>query len=199
VRTLEQLLNAGNTTQRRVPFNKHPFYAKLVEICENKRVTRGLVTEERRTEIKKAFRSYSTELRGIRNIYSIGRSPLSEEEVFVGTILDQASNRRNRDDMVARLREVSARLVDSVRIFFQGYRDGGANKEESLHLWLVRSMYGLQCALGEEVAKNQDDKIVKDWKEAQCSFGMIALRSAYECLDVIDKRRPDPRKPKPQV
>jgi RNA-dependent RNA polymerase len=194
VKSLEP--NSSNPRQRPVPYNKHPFYAKLVDICQDKRVTRGLVTEERKAEIKKAFRSYAREMRGIRSIYSIGRSPLSEEEVFVGTILHQASSRRSRDDMVARLREVSARLVDRVRIFLQGYRDDAVNKEESLHLWLVRSMYGLQCALSEEVACTQG-KIVKDWKEAQCSFGMIALRSAFECLDVMDKRRPDPRKPKP--
>jgi RNA-dependent RNA polymerase len=197
VRIPQHLSKGDKPTQKRVPYGRHPFYAKLVDICVVKQVTRGLMTEERRLEIKKAFRSYATELRGIKSIYSIGRSPLSEEEVFMGTILAHATNRRSRDDMAVRLREVSSQLVDRVRMFFQGYRDDGANKQESLHLWLVRSMYGLQCALAEEVDRI-GDRIIRDWKEAQSSFGMIALRSAYECLDVMDKRRPDPRKPKPQ-
>jgi len=97
--------------------------------------------------------------------------------------------------MAVRLREVSSHLVGRVEVIFRGYRDD-ARKEESFHLWLTRSMYGLQCALSENVDR-RDGKVVKSWKEAQCSFGMIALKSAYECLDVMDKRRPDPRNPKP--
>ena len=121
----------------------------------------------------------------------MGHSPLLEEEVFMGTILQLSSHRRGRDNMADRLREASGHLVDRIRGFFQGYRENGENEENEkarLHMWLVRSMYGLQYALAEDFSKN------KDWLEAQCSFGMIALRSAYECLDVLDKRMPDPRK-----
>jgi hypothetical protein len=152
------------------------------------------MTNERISETRKAFNSYSRELWSMRSIYSIGHSPLSEEEVFMGTILGSTSIRRSRDDMAVRLREVSSQLVDRVRMFLQGYLDD--DKEQSCHLWLARSLYALQCGLSEDIDRN--GKVITSRREAQCSFGMIALRSAYECLDVMDKRRPDPRKPKPK-
>lgn len=197
VRTLEQLEEGQTPSRRRVAYNNHPFYKKLVEQCIQKKVARGLVSKEAMEDIRKAFISYSTELRGIRNIYRIGRSPLREEEVFMGTILEQTSQRRSRDDMQVRLREVSGQLVDRVRVFLQGYKDDNISEVQGRHLWLARCMYGLQIALGTDIAKNAKGEVVKDWEQAQCSFGMIALRSAFECLDVLDKRRPDPRRHKP--
>ncbi|KIM33801.1 hypothetical protein M408DRAFT_18806 [Serendipita vermifera MAFF 305830] len=193
VRTMEQLQEERKSSRKCVAYNKHPFYQTLVNICMQKKVARGLLNEAATKEIRKAFESYSTELQAIKSIYSIGRSPLTEPEVFMGTILEESSQRRSRDDMAARLREVSSQLVDCVRVFFQG------DREEHPHMWLVRSMFGLQIALSPEKALNAKGQVVAEWKDAQCSFGMIALRSAFECVDVLDKRRPDPRRPKAPV
>jgi len=107
----------------------------------------------------------------------------------MGTILEQSNNRR-REDMAAMLREVSGQLVAQIQSSFMGF------KEDPLHVWLARSLYGWQWAYSEAASKNPDGMVVKDRKEAQCSFGMIALRSAFECLDVIHKRRLDQRRSK---
>ena len=198
---MEQLSEGRKPSRRRVRYNEHPFYKKLVEICIQKKVAKGLLKPEAIPDFRKAFVSYSTEMRGIRSIYSVGRSPLLEEEVFMGTIMQPTSQRKSRDDMAVRLRDVSGQLVDRVRVFLQGDRDDSVEKKQGLHVWLVRCMFALQQALSPEWTKNAKGEVVPDWEQAQCSFGMIALRSAFECLDVLDGRMPDPRrsKPTPQV
>lgn len=166
------------------PLAEHPIWKLLLEKSRaHLPASSGRLQE---THVKNTFNAYVRELKGIRGIYTLGRTPLSEAEVFMGTILEQSNNRR-REDMAAMLREVSGQLVGHIQSSLMGF------KEDPLHVWLARSLYGWQWAYSEAASRNPNGMVVKDRKEAQCSFGMISLLSAFQCLDVIDGRRLDQR------
>jgi hypothetical protein len=135
--------------------------------------------------VERVFNRYVRDLKGIRGIYSTGRIPLTEEEVFMSVILQPSGKRR--EGMLQNLREVTGDLVDYVRTSLMG------TTETSFELWYTRSLEGCKLAFTEDITKGEDGDIIKDRQEAQCSFGMLALRSAFECRDVLDGRKPDPR------
>lgn len=170
------------------PLSKNPIWIVLLE-KSRPHLPPG-VGKLQEAHVKAIFNEYVRELKGIKSIYSIGHSPLSEEEVFMGTILEHTNNRK-RNDMSSLLRDVSGQLVEDVRSSLKGFR------EDPLHVWLARSLYGWQWAYSEAASKNPDGSVVKDRRESQCSFGMIALLCAFECLQVINEKRPDLRPPKP--
>lgn len=190
------------------PLGDHPIWKLL--ISESKPYLPSGAGQAQEAHVKGVFDGYVRQLKGIKTIYTLGgrlarlwdisyanylssgRSPLSEEEVYMGTILAHANNRR-REDMSAMLREVSGQLVDHVRTELMGFQ------QDPLHVWLARSLYGWQWAWAEASSTNPDGSVVKDRQESRCSFGMIALRCAFECLDVIKKRRPDLRRSRPRV
>jgi hypothetical protein len=169
------------------PLAEHPIWKLLLEKSRAHLPAGSGRLQE--THVKNTFNAYVRELKGIRGIYTLGRTPLSEAEVFMGTILEQSNNRR-REDMAAMLREVSGQLVGHIQSSLMGF------KEDPLHVWLARSLYGWQWAYSEAASRNPNGMVVKDRKEAQCSFGMISLLSAFQCLDVINGRRLDQRQSK---
>ncbi|PVG00763.1 hypothetical protein CPB86DRAFT_812874 [Serendipita vermifera] len=171
-----------------IPTAEHPLFILLLDKCKEKNHLKPGEAGKQADYVIKIFHQYARELKAIRQIYTLGHSPLSEEEVFMGTILEQLSQTKMRDEMCVRLREVSGQLIDQIRWAFEGYQD------EPLMPWLARAFYAFQYALSPGAGKNSRGDFVPEWKEAQCSFGMIALRSAFECLDVCNKRRPDSRR-----
>jgi hypothetical protein len=173
---------------RQIPTLEHPLFVLLLDKCKEKGHLKSGEAAKQADYVMKVFRQYARELKAIRQIYTLGHSPLSEEEVFMGTILEQSSQTKMRDEMCVRLREVSGQLVDSIRWAFEGYQD------EPLMPWLARTFYAFQYALSPTTGRNKEGQPVAEWREAQCSFGMIALKSAFDCLDVCNKRRPDPRR-----
>jgi len=165
-----------------VPWEEHPIQ-RLIS-----RLKPEAVIEEERSEkdyVESIFNRYVQDLKGIRGIYSTGHIPLSEEEVFMSVILQPSGKRR--EDMLQMLREVTSHLVEYVRTSLMG------TTETSLELWYARSLEGCKLAFSEYITKGEDGDIIKDRQEAQCSFGMIALRSAFECREVLDESGPDPR------
>ncbi|KAG8781898.1 hypothetical protein FRC15_007897 [Serendipita sp. 397] len=168
------------------PVKEHPIWQELMELCKS-HVTLEAIEQERNLVLK-TFYEYSRKLSSIKQIYTIGRKPLTEAEVYMGTILQSSSQTKRRDEMCAKLGDATAYLVEQVKWEFQGYSN------DPVSLWLVRSFCGWHYSL--ETSTHQDDtgKDVKEWKEAICSFGLLSLRSAFEALDVIGKRRPDPRR-----
>lgn len=146
----------------------------------------ALVHKER---VMRTFYEYARELKSIRRIYTIGRTPLTEEEVVMGTILQASSQTKRRDDMASKVRDVAGMLVDQVRHAFQGYR------EDPLRDWFTRALCAWYCSMLHSTGYNESKRAdEQDWRTAQCSFGMVALRSAFEAFDVLTKRRPDLRR-----
>ena len=140
-------------------------------------------------QVLRTFYEYARELKNVRKIYTIGRAPLSEEEVFMGTILQASSQTKRRDDMAIKLRDVTGMLVDNVHNALQGYR------EDPVREWFARALCAWYCSMLHSIGYDEKKKLdVQDWREAQCSFGMVAFRSASEALDVLMKRRPDLRR-----
>jgi hypothetical protein len=165
---------------------QHPISQLLKRLVQD-HLPPGMAAQET-DNIKNTFLEYARELYTTRRIYSVGQDPLSEEEVFIGTIVEQTSRVNRRDDLSFRLREVTAHLVDRVKFNLQGYL------HEDIKRWLARSCRAWQYSLDKAVGENGKGEPVPEWRDAQCSFGWIALGSAFECLDILNGRRKDLRR-----
>lgn len=169
-------------------WSEHPIWKLLLELKNE--FFPGLNADEEEEHVKKIFNGYVRELKGIRGIYTIGNLPLSEAEVFCSIIMEQTPNRR-REDMTQMLRDAAVQLVEAVCASFRGHA------EDPLETWFARSLIGVRLSFSDDILRVKDQNIAQDRKESQCSFGMLALRCAFDCLEVKKERRPDPRKPKP--
>ena len=92
---------------------------------------------------------------------------VSEEEVVVGTIAAQCAQVRKRTDMIAKMREQTATLVNSICAELSG--NGEAKPVD--HLKQAWAAYRVSCALSR-------------WFGGQ-SFGWIALGEIFDAIREI--------------
>ncbi|CAG8748603.1 4179_t:CDS:2, partial [Acaulospora colombiana] len=166
-----------------IPATEHPLFILLLEKCKEKNHLKPGEAGKQADYVIKVFHQYARELKAIRQIYTLGNSPLSEEEVFMGTILEQSSQTKMRDEMSVRLREVSGQLVDRIRWTFEGYLG------DPLMPWLARTFYAFQYALSPAAGKNKNGGIVTEWKEAQYRILEEAEAIEIRKRSLTDSRR----------
>lgn len=125
-------------------------------------------------ELKRISTKYQSELASIQTLHSLSDQPLTEEEVFVGVNLSQASERRLQDDLRARMRLITGVLVERVQAALRG--NGGRVTVEH---WVARSFLAWNRFYGSEEIGHQ-------------SFSWIAMLSFFDALEVHEGRRRDP-------
>jgi len=125
-------------------------------------------------ELKRISTKYQTELASIQTLHSLSDQPLTEEEVFVGVNLSQASERRLQDDLRARMRLITGVLVDRVQAALRGN-----GQRVNVEQWVARSFLAWNQFYGSEEIGHQ-------------SFSWIAMLSFFDALEVHEGRRKDP-------
>ncbi len=99
----------------------------------------GHVSKEVTTMIEQLYERYVSELRAICTTHALSRSQsqrLTEEEVFMGTIVAKTSQPRKRKNLISKLREQTDILVRGVKEELGG--DDGMPLEEVLNCaWLA--------------------------------------------------------------
>jgi RNA-dependent RNA polymerase len=125
-------------------------------------------------ELKRVLTKYQGELASIQALHSLSDQPLTEEEVFVGVILSQASERRLQDDLRARMRLITGVLVDRVLAALRGKRE-----HVTVEQWVARTWLAWNWVYGSEEIGYQ-------------SFSWIAMLSFFDALEVHEGRRRDP-------
>lgn len=124
--------------------------------------------------LKRILTKYQSELASIQTLHSLSDRPLTEEEVFVGVNLSQASERRLQDDLRARMRLITTVLVDRVLAALRGKRE-----RVTVQQWVARSWLAWNWSYGSEEIGHQ-------------SFSWIAMLSFFDALEVHEERRRDP-------
>jgi hypothetical protein len=125
-------------------------------------------------ELKRISTKYQSELSTIQTLHSLSDQPLTEEEVFVGVNLSQASERRLQDDLRARMRLITGVLVERVQAALRGDRE-----RVKVEQWVARSWLAWNWFYGSEEIGHQ-------------SFSWIAMLSFFDALEVHEGRRKDP-------
>ncbi|KDQ20445.1 hypothetical protein BOTBODRAFT_124037 [Botryobasidium botryosum FD-172 SS1] len=130
-------------------------------------------------ELTEQFLAFSTELQCICAMHTLSRSKskqLSEEEVFIGSIMARSSQPRRRQDMISHMRTQSTELVTRVRAALAGEEEGEAED------WLLRAWVAW------EISRELDDNF------GAKSFGWVALGAFFEAAKEIDEREFEHRK-----
>jgi len=130
-------------------------------------------------ELTEQFLAFSTELQCICAMHTLSRSKskqLSEEEVFIGSIMAKSSQPRRRQDMISHMRTQSTELVTRVRAALAGEEEGEAED------WLLRAWVAW------EISRELDDNF------GAKSFGWVALGAFFEAAKEIDEREFEHRK-----
>ena len=125
-------------------------------------------------ELKRISTKYQSELASIQTLHSLSDQPLTEEEVFVGVNLSQASERRLQDDLRTRMRLITSVLVERVQAALRG--NGERVKVEQ---WVARTWLAWNRFYASEEIGHQ-------------SFSWIAMLSFFDALEVHEGRRRDP-------
>jgi len=128
-------------------------------------------------ELQRISTKYQSELASIQTLHSLSDQPLTEEEVFVGVHLSQASERRLQDDLRARMRLITGVLVERVLAALRGN-----GERVKVRHWVARSWLAWKLFYGSEEIGHQ-------------SFSWIAMLSFFDALDVHEGRRRDPTDP----
>jgi len=125
-------------------------------------------------DLKRISEKYQSELAVIQTLHSLSDQPLTEEEVFVGVNLSQASERRLQDDLRARMRLITGVLVDRVLAALRGKRE-----LVKVEQWVARSWLAWNWFYDSEEIGHQ-------------SFSWIAMLSLFDALEVHEGSRRDP-------
>lgn len=125
-------------------------------------------------ELKRISTKYQSELASIQTLHSLSDQPLTEEEVFVGVNLSQASERRLQNDIQTRMKLITSVLVERVQAALRG--NGERVKVEQ---WVARTWLAWNRFYGSEEIGHQ-------------SFSWIAMLSFFDALEVHEGRRRDP-------
>ena len=125
-------------------------------------------------ELERISTKYQSELASIQTLHSLSDQPLTEEEVFVGVNLSQASERRLQDDLRARMRLITSVLVERVQAALRG--NGERVKVEQ---WVARTWIAWNRFYSSEEIGHQ-------------SFSWIAMLCFFDALEVHEERRRDP-------
>jgi hypothetical protein len=125
-------------------------------------------------ELERISGKYQSEFASIQTLHSLSDQPLTEEEVFLGVCLSQASERRLQDDLRARMRLITGVLVTRVQAALRG--NGERVKVEQ---WVARCLLAWSWFYGSDDTGHQ-------------SFSWIAMLSFFEALEVHEGRQRDP-------
>jgi len=111
------------------------------------------------------FTAFSGHLTRIAANYSLSKRPLTEEEIWAGTIVARSSQHRRRNDLQARLREQSTIIADHIR--------GDLADTNDTDEWLIRTWvaWSISCRCAEAFGAK--------------SYGYLALGSMLEALAAI--------------
>jgi RNA-dependent RNA polymerase len=116
------------------------------------------------------FEKYTSELRYICATHSLAQRrkgvPLTEEEVMVGTIVAQTSQPRKRKEVMGKMRDQSAILVNAIRGELAG------DDEMPMEMWLKKAWIAWRFSM---VEADNDTFGAK-------SFGIIAIGSVSNLL-----------------
>ncbi|KAG8900742.1 hypothetical protein FRC00_011554 [Tulasnella sp. 408] len=129
--------------------------------------------------MRRIYPSYTAELRSICSNHSITKQPLTEEEVFVGTIASRTSQPRQRKAMMQRMREQANELVKRIQVELKNMDEGGeleADEEDFTTLRRRLQVAWLAWRLSAEQRKTFGAK----------SFGFIALTAIFDAMRAID-------------
>ncbi|KAG8946221.1 hypothetical protein FRC04_011967 [Tulasnella sp. 424] len=160
----------------------HPISLALLPVLRKHIDAESAIPEELTTVARKQFGAYVSELRFIANSNTITWEPLTEEEIFMGTIASKTSQPRKRTSMMARLRNQTDELVKRIQAELAGDKqdaldlDSDEEIDEDLEDWLLRSWAAWQVS------------VLRDTTFGGKSFGFVALRSIFECLKEIEDR-----------
>lgn len=130
--------------------------------------------------VKETFRVYVTELRCLCAASTMTRTPLTEEEVLVGTIASKTNQPRKRQSHNATLQERSEELVERIKLELSGERTrpakDGSSDTTDLKAWLTRSWTAWCISLhdGERFGAK--------------SFGFVSLGSIFDCVKELKDR-----------
>lgn len=128
------------------------------------------ISRDRRNHLDVIFHEYVRKLRQICSNYSLSwYRPLTEEEAMVGTIKARTSNPRRRKDMIAKLREQTAQLVEDM-IFEINGEDDQISVDKRLKVALAAW----------EMSQSKGDQF------GAKSFSWIALVSLFEAIKVAE-------------
>ena len=163
-------------------YQEHPFFdiltRRLREVFSQELDFNSILEMTARSgwqeELKWVLTKYQSELASIQALHSLSDQPLTEEEVFVGVNLSQASERRLQDDLRARMRLITGVLVDRVLAALRGKRE-----HVTVEQWVARSWLAWNWVYDSEEIGYQ-------------SFSWIAMLSFFDALEVHEGRRRDP-------
>jgi len=127
--------------------------------------------DEMTTAVVNLFDHFASELEHICYSYTLSRkanSRLTEEEVFMGTIIAKSSQPRMRKDMISGMREETTTLVSGMRKELEGAEDA------SIEEWVNRAWAAWKVS------------IVKDGAFGSKSFGWVALRSLFDGIRYLE-------------
>ena len=133
----------------------------LVDLVDTEELTSAAIT---------LFDHYATELEYICYSYTLSRGAtarLSEEEVFMGTIIAKSPQPRMRQDMTSRMRDVTGTLVRRIREELEGGE--GAPVQD----WVNRAWTAWKVS------------IKKDGLFASKTFGWIAMRALFDGIKYL--------------
>ena len=176
LRSTEEFIMDGDEPQ------EHPFFdilrRRLREVFSQESDFDSILEKTTRSgwekELKRISTKYQSELASIQALHSLSDQPLTEEEVFLGVNLSQASERRLQDDLRARMRSITSVLADRVQVALRG--NGERVKVEQ---WVARSWLAWNWLYGSEEIGHQ-------------SFSWIAMLSFFDALEVHEGSRRDP-------
>jgi len=128
-------------------------------------------TDELTSAIMNLFDHFAAELEHICFSYTLSRKTtarLTEEEVFMGTIIAKSSQPRMRKDMISGMRDESTTLVRRIRKELEGGEDA------TIDDWLNRAWTAWKVS------------VTKDRLFGSKSFGWIALRAMFDGIKELE-------------
>ncbi|TFY54171.1 hypothetical protein EVJ58_g9015 [Rhodofomes roseus] len=126
------------------------------------------------------FTVYASRLRGTCASHTVSASRsamLSEEEVVIGTISAKSAQARKRSDMIEKVREQTATLVNGI----SAELSGGGHLDAATRLEQAWMAYRVSCTLS-------------GWFGGQ-SFGWIALGEVFDAIRELNERTAEGRSP----
>ena len=134
----------------------------LVDLLDTEELTSAAIT---------LFDHYAAELEHICYSFTLSRKAtarLSEEEVFMGTIIAKSPQHRMRQDVTSRMRDATTTLVFRIREELVGGEDA------SFQDWMNRAWAAWKVS------------IKKDGLFASKTFGWIAMRALFDGIKCMD-------------
>ncbi|KAG8915200.1 hypothetical protein FRC00_006645 [Tulasnella sp. 408] len=177
---LETALNNLSSQQSRNPAQHHPIHDTIRSSLHLRYIDTTSPPDPRAIALlRRIYPLYTTELRSICFHHTITKQPLTEEEVFVGTIAARTSHPRQRKGMIHRMRTRADELIQRIQMGLNESDDEGepaAGDEDPTILERRLQVAWLAWCLSVELRKTFGAK----------SFGFIALTAIFDGMQAID-------------